>query len=129
MLAQPRTALSSGVQYLTRWAPLGNLPPSARSPSKFSAHFVGAFMKRFVLLAAMAGLAATAPAVAQEQPRTATSGYIQLAQGASSCSGWKAICESRGPGCDAKFAQCMKSGCWTEGPKYGGATHCSLAKK
>jgi hypothetical protein len=54
---------------------------------------------------------------------------VQLAQGASSCSGWKAICESRGPGCGAKFQQCMKSGCWTEGAKYGGATHCGLAKK
>jgi hypothetical protein len=114
---------------LTRCAPLGNLLPSAHAPSKFSTHFEGAFMKRFVLLAAMASLTATAPAVAQEQSRTAKSGYIQMAQGASSCSGWKAICETRGPGCDAKFAQCMKSGCWTEGAKYGGATQCSLAKK
>jgi hypothetical protein len=54
---------------------------------------------------------------------------VQMAQSASSCSGWKAICETRGPGCAAKFAQCMKSGCWTEGPAFGGATHCSLAKK
>ena len=54
---------------------------------------------------------------------------VQMAAGASSCSGWKAICDSRGPGCDAKFAACMKSGCWKEGAAYGGGSHCGLAKK
>jgi hypothetical protein len=86
-------------------------------------------MKRFLVLAAIVGLTAATPAFAEEQSRMTKSGFVQMAQGASTCSGWKAVCESRGPGCDAKFAQCMKSGCWTEGPKYGGATHCSLAKK
>jgi hypothetical protein len=86
-------------------------------------------MKKYFILAAIAGLTAGAPAWAQELSRTTKSGFVQMAQGASSCSGWKAICETRGPGCDAKFAQCMKSGCWTEGAKFGGATHCSLAKK
>jgi hypothetical protein len=86
-------------------------------------------MKRFLVLAAIVGLTAATTAFAEEQSRMTKSGFVQMAQGASSCSGWKAVCESRGPGCDAKFAQCMKSGCWTEGPKYGGATHCSLAKK
>jgi hypothetical protein len=62
-------------------------------------------------------------------PMSKIPGAIVVAQGASSCSGWQSICESRGPGCDAKFKQCMKSGCWTEGAKYGGGTHCGLAKR
>jgi hypothetical protein len=53
---------------------------------------------------------------------------IVLAQ-QSSCSGWKSVCESRGPGCGSKYAACLKSGCWTEGEKYGGGTHCGLAKR
>jgi hypothetical protein len=55
---------------------------------------------------------------------------VQMAQG-SSCSAWKSTCESRGGGasCDAKYRSCLKSGCFTEGAKFGGATHCSLAKQ
>jgi hypothetical protein len=87
-------------------------------------------MKRIALIAAAAaGLFASLGGALAEDKVAASTKLIQMAQGASSCSGWKAICESRGPGCDAKFASCMKSGCWTEAPKYGGATHCSLAKK
>ncbi len=49
---------------------------------------------------------------------------------AASCSSWKAICESRGGGaaCDAKYASCLKTGKFTEGAKWGGATHSGLAK-
>jgi hypothetical protein len=86
-------------------------------------------MKRIALIAAAAGIFVNLAGALAEDKAASPSRPIQMAQGASSCSGWKAICETRGPGCDAKFAQCMKSGCWTEGPKYGGATHCSLAKK
>lgn len=68
-------------------------------------------------------------ALAQTKAPSSTPDTIRLAQAASSCSGWKAICETRGPGCGPKFAQCMKSGCWTEGAAHGGATHCGLAKK
>jgi hypothetical protein len=55
---------------------------------------------------------------------------VQVAQG-SSCGAWKSTCESRGGGasCDAKYRSCLKSGCFTEGAKFGGATHCSLAKQ
>lgn len=50
---------------------------------------------------------------------------------ASSCSTWKSTCESRGGSshCDAQFAKCMKTGTWTEGAKFGGATHSGLTKK
>jgi len=50
---------------------------------------------------------------------------------ASSCSSWKSTCEGRGGGsyCDAQFSKCMKSGKWTEGAKFGGATHSGLEKK
>lgn len=52
------------------------------------------------------------------------------AASAASCSSWKATCESRGGGssCDAKFAKCLKTGTFTEGAKWGGATHSGLSK-
>jgi hypothetical protein len=53
---------------------------------------------------------------------------IRVAE-AGSCSGWKAICESRGGGCDSKFNSCLSTGCWTEAPRYGGGRHCGLAKR
>ena len=55
---------------------------------------------------------------------------IVVAQGGS-CSAWKSTCESRGGGanCESKYRACLKSGCFTEGAKFGGATHCSLAKQ
>jgi hypothetical protein len=31
--------------------------------------------------------------------------------------------------CDAKFAQCMATGTWTEGAKWGGGTHTGVTKK
>ncbi len=70
----------------------------------------------------------TTGAMAQDKPAPTPAAPLRFAQ-ASSCSAWKSICEARGPGCDAKYSQCLKSGCWTEGPKYGGATHCGLAKR
>lgn len=77
------------------------------------------------------GLALLVSPVAAQDVRTSAepTQRIILAQAASSCSAWKSICDSRGPGCAAKFTQCLKSGCWTEGKAHGGATHCSLAKK
>lgn len=55
----------------------------------------------------------------------------ETATSASSCSGWKAICDSRvpGPGCDARQRECLKTGCWAEGERFGGANHCGLTKK
>ena len=55
----------------------------------------------------------------------------QTALAADSCSSWKAICRARGNtvGCDTRFPTCLRSGCWTEGARYGGATHCGLTKK
>ncbi len=67
-----------------------------------------------------------APAIGEQQPVQQS---FKVAQAAASCSQWKSICESRGPGCAAKFTACMKSGCWTEGAAYGGKTHCGLKKQ
>lgn len=54
-----------------------------------------------------------------------------VAAHAASCSDWKATCESRGGGasCQAKFDKCLKTGTFTEGEKFGGATHSGLTKK
>lgn len=88
-----------------------------------------------VFAAAAFGMAATFMTAAQASGNQATdhtaapSARVQVAQSANSCSAWKTICDSRGPGCDAKLSQCLKSGCWTEGPAYGGARHCGLAKR
>ena len=68
-------------------------------------------------------------AASAEDKALVQSERFQVAQSATSCSAWKTICESRGPGCDAKFSQCMKLGCWVEGSAYGGARHCGLAKR
>jgi hypothetical protein len=53
---------------------------------------------------------------------------------AASCSTWKATCMQRGGAqfaqdCASKFNACLASGCFTEGKKYGGATHCELTRK
>ena len=59
----------------------------------------------------------------------------------ASCSGWRATCMKRSLAsaraggeewtqlCDSKFSECLSSGCWTEAPRFGGATHCDLSKK
>jgi hypothetical protein len=31
--------------------------------------------------------------------------------------------------CVVKFDACLSSGCFTEGARFGGATHCGLTKK
>jgi hypothetical protein len=80
---------------------------------------------RLIVLAAWLGLPTVAGAVETVPSQTP----FKVAQGASSRSGWKSICETRGPGCDAKMNACLKSGCWTEGAQYGGTRHCGLAKK
>jgi hypothetical protein len=59
------------------------------------------------------------------------------AASAASCSNWRATCVKRAtsvnpgylPQCDAKFSECLSSGCFTEGGNFGGATHCGLVKK
>ena len=59
------------------------------------------------------------------------------AASAASCSSWRATCVKRAtsfnpsylPQCDAMFNACLSSGCFTEGAKFGGATHCGLTKK
>ncbi len=53
------------------------------------------------------------------------------AANAASCSSWKATCEKRGGGadCQVKFDQCMATGTFTEGAKFGGATHSGVTKK
>jgi hypothetical protein len=80
---------------------------------------------RLLLLASCLGVCATAALAVQTGPAP-----VRLAAAnANSCSGWKAICETRGPGCAAKHAACLKSGCWTEGKAHGGATHCGLVKR
>jgi invasion protein IalB len=47
---------------------------------------------------------------------------------ASFCNGWKATCLSRTGGdsdfCALKVSACRLSGCFTEGSKFGGGTHC-----
>lgn len=61
---------------------------------------------------------------------TATASFIGAAE-AATCSGWRTTCLKRGGGsaCDDKFAQCMATGTWTEGAKWGGATHGGVTKK
>ncbi len=83
----------------------------------------------FVSMAFVGLIVLTTSAAAQDKIGPDRQGSIRVAQAASSCSAWKTICDSRGPGCDAKFSQCMKSGCWVEGQQYGGAKHCGLAKR
>lgn len=69
--------------------------------------------------AAVAGVAATSGG-----------GRLQIAAAAAqSCSGWRSICEAQGPGCGVKFEKCLKTGCWTEAPQYGGQQHCGLTRK
>lgn len=44
------------------------------------------------------------------------------------CNGWKNTCLKRCPDCSsscaAKASACESTGCFTEGAKFGGATHC-----
>ena len=61
----------------------------------------------------------------------------QTATAAASCSSWRATCVGRAhayfpnylPECDAKFKACLSSGCFSEGNRFSGATHCGLTKK
>lgn len=85
-----------------------------------------------LILAAVAGLstAVFAGETAQLPPPMQAEKPMVLAAGGS-CGSWKSTCEGRGGGanCTAKYNSCLKSGCFTEGEKWGGATHCGLAKK
>lgn len=86
-------------------------------------------MRRILACVVLAGLSAAALLSHHAIAQTASGGPVTFAASASSCSGWKAICESRGPGCGAKMTACLKSGCWTEGQAHGGKTHCGLKKE
>ena len=54
----------------------------------------------------------------------------------TSCSGWRQTCLSRCkqsgaascPRCSEQMSNCRTTGCWTEVPAFGGATHCNLKK-
>jgi hypothetical protein len=53
----------------------------------------------------------------------------------TSCGGWCPICRQRCTGmktgcshCDELMERCRKTGCWTEGIKYGRQRHCNLKK-
>ena len=54
----------------------------------------------------------------------------------TSCSGWNSKCLERCkqtgaancPYCSGQMGNCRKSGCWTEHPRFGGATQCNLKK-
>lgn len=67
------------------------------------------------------------PAVAETAKPPAPT--VPTPQTATTCSQWKAICDSRGPGCEAKFADCVQNGCWSEAARFGGARHCGLARR
>ena len=56
------------------------------------------------------------------------------AASAETCSGWRSTCLKRGGAefsqlCESKFGACMSGGCFTEGARYGGGTHCGLTRK
>lgn len=57
--------------------------------------------------------------------------FTTSSHAASSCSSWKATCQSRGGAayCDSQYSACMRSGCWTEGKQFGGKRHCGVSKK
>jgi hypothetical protein len=75
----------------------------------------------------------TLAAAAQASPN----GSFRVAE-AGSCRGWFGTCVSRCSTlknlncdkafCSSKLATCQQTGCWTEGPHYGNAVHCGLAK-
>ena len=62
----------------------------------------------------------------------AVSAAFAPAWAAGSCKSWLATCNSRTGGspssCSAKYSDCLQSGCFTEGKRYGGGTHCGLKK-
>jgi hypothetical protein len=62
----------------------------------------------------------------------AVSAAFAPASAAGSCKSWLAMCNSRTGGdssfCSPKYSECLQSGCFTEGKRYGGATHCGLKK-
>jgi hypothetical protein len=63
----------------------------------------------------------------------AVSAAFAPAWAAGSCKSWLATCNSRTGGgspssCSGKYSDCLQSGCFTEGKRYGGGTHCGLKK-
>lgn len=66
------------------------------------------------------------------------SGIAMDAAAQATCGGWYATCRSRckqmqssncNDYCSAQLARCRKTGCWTQGAAFGGATHCDLGKR
>lgn len=52
----------------------------------------------------------------------------------SSCSGWNSTCRARCgkascPYCDEQMRNCVRTGCWAEAARFGGARHCNLQKR
>lgn len=86
-------------------------------------------MRTALALAAVAAVSMVALAAQDARAQIASGMPATFAASASSCSGWKTICETRGPGCGAKMTACLKSGCWTEGQAHGGKKHCGLKKE
>jgi hypothetical protein len=82
-----------------------------------------------VALSCLSSVGFAAGLISQTEQGSQSSKPMMMAAGGS-CSSWKSTCEGRGGGanCTAKYNSCMKSGCFTEGEKYGGATHCGLSK-
>jgi hypothetical protein len=69
-------------------------------------------------------LAVAMPDIASAQKTTHTPGVT--------CSHWYGICKSRGgsdSNCGNRRANCLASGCFQEGPKYGNDRWCSLSRK
>jgi len=71
----------------------------------------------------------------------AVSGFLTMESFAqSSCAAFQSQCVARcgqrnepvakctADHCTPKLVTCRKTGCWTEGARYGGATVCNLAK-
>jgi hypothetical protein len=65
----------------------------------------------------------------------ATAAFTLAAAAQTSCSEWNSTClaHAKASGnlptrCESQFAQCRKTGCWTEAASQGGAKHCNLKK-
>ena len=54
----------------------------------------------------------------------------EAGENGGSCNAWRKICLSRTQGdeafCGPKVEECRRTGCFTEGWKYGGQSHCGL---
>ncbi|QCK84621.1 hypothetical protein E8L99_01875 [Phreatobacter aquaticus] len=55
----------------------------------------------------------------------------------TSCAGWNATCQARcrdagnpecANYCTRQVTACRRTGCWTEGQRFGGRQHCNLSR-